>query len=137
MAYIMGRVEISFDEIAKSGQGGGSFDMRFQQTTDFAWKPTLTLHLGIRLHEYSAETALAVIADGSVTLKIDAQHLSLNFGVGSIYQFIGELHIQPENEVLLKARVGRNVDGLDLNLYQLSLQLLKEFQAGQFHSKSA
>ncbi|GAB4851333.1 Telomeric pathways with STn1 [Ancistrocladus abbreviatus] len=101
------------------------------------FKHGASLRVTGKLHEYSAETALAVIADGSTTLKIDTQHLSLNFRVGSIYQFIGELHIQPENEVLLKARVARNVDGMDLNLYRQSLHLLTEFQAGQFHGRSA
>lgn len=53
-----------------------------------------------RLQEYSVETAIAIIADGSAVLKIDSQHLrDLSFRVGSIYQFIGELHIQPDNEV--------------------------------------
>ena len=46
------------------------------------------------------ETAIAVIADQSAILKIDTQHLrELSFQVGSIFQFIGELYIQPHNEV--------------------------------------
>lgn len=84
-----------------------------------------------KLTDYSAETAVAVIADGSATLKIDTQHLNLNYRLGSIYQFIGELFLVSDTEPLLKARVGRNVDGMDLNLYYQSLQLLKEFQAEQ------
>ncbi|GAB2272514.1 hypothetical protein Dimus_007337 [Dionaea muscipula] len=84
-----------------------------------------------KLQEYVVETAEAVIADGSATLKVCTQFLSLNFRVGSMYQFIGELFIQPNTEVLLKARVGRNVDGMDLNLYRQSLQLLREFQGEQ------
>ncbi|KAJ0080604.1 hypothetical protein Patl1_22326 [Pistacia atlantica] len=86
--------------------------------------------LFIRLQEYSVETAITIIADGSAILKIDTQHLrDLSFRVGSIYQFIGELHIQLDNEAILWARVGRNFDGLDLNLYHQSLQLLRQFQA--------
>ncbi|GLT60358.1 hypothetical protein SLA2020_331270 [Shorea laevis] len=70
-----------------------------------------------RLQEYSVETAVAVIADGGATLRIDAQHLrDLNFRVGSIYQFIGELHIQPDNEIILQAHAGRNVDGISQSL---------------------
>ncbi|GLT68683.1 hypothetical protein SLA2020_408920 [Shorea laevis] len=85
-----------------------------------------------KLQEYTVETAIAVIADGGATLRIDTQHLrDLSFRVGSIYQFIGELHIQPDNEAILQARVGRNVDGIDLNLYHQSLQLLRQFQAEQ------
>ncbi|KAL6290803.1 hypothetical protein ACE6H2_008313 [Prunus campanulata] len=100
------------------------------------------------LQEYSVETAIASIIDGSDSLKINTQHLrELSFRVGSIYQFIGELLIQPDNEVSggfipthecyvnyvramsSIARVGRNVDGIDLNLYYQSLQLLRQFQA--------
>ncbi|XP_010245471.1 PREDICTED: CST complex subunit TEN1 isoform X2 [Nelumbo nucifera] len=63
-------------------------------------------------------------------LKIDTRHLrDLNLRIGSIYQFIGELLIQSNNEAILEARVGRNVDGMDLNLYYQSLQLLRQFQS--------
>uniref|UniRef100_A0A6P3Z6L0 CST complex subunit TEN1 n=1 Tax=Ziziphus jujuba TaxID=326968 RepID=A0A6P3Z6L0_ZIZJJ len=85
-----------------------------------------------KLQEYSVETAIAIIADGSANLKINTQHIrDLNFRVGSIYQFIGELLIHTDNEAVLQARVGRNVDGMDLNLYHQSLRLLKQFQANQ------
>ncbi|PQQ18042.1 hypothetical protein Pyn_38910 [Prunus yedoensis var. nudiflora] len=91
-------------------------------------------HIGsmmwMELQEYSVETAIATIVDGSDSLKINTQHLrELSFRVGSIYQFIGELLIQTDNEAVLQARVGRNVDGIDLNLYYQSLQLLRQFQA--------
>lgn len=50
--------------------------------------------------EYSVETAIAVIVDGNVNLKIDTQHLrELSFRMGSIYQFIGELLVQSDSEV--------------------------------------
>lgn len=120
--------------------------------------------------EYSVETAMAVIVDGNVNLKIDTQHLrELSFRIGSIYQFIGELLVQSDNEVkyhfmtlflslsvscshtkvwtgrvlmvlhfqaTLQARVGRNVDGIDLNLYHQSLQLLRQFQADHFNKRT-
>ncbi|KAK7337719.1 hypothetical protein VNO77_18305 [Canavalia gladiata] len=83
-----------------------------------------------KLHEYSLQTGLAIIIDGSCTLKVNTEHLrDLTFLVGSVYQFIGELLIQPDNEGVLQARVGRNVDGIDLNLYHQSLLLLRQFQA--------
>nr|XP_017187312.1 uncharacterized protein LOC108173186 [Malus domestica] len=45
------------------------------------------------------ETAIATIVDESERLKIDTKHLrELSFRVGSVYQFIGELLIQPDNE---------------------------------------
>ena len=53
-----------------------------------------------RLQEYSVETAIAIVIDGSANLKINTEHLrDLTFRAGSIYQFIGELLIQPDNEV--------------------------------------
>ncbi|KAG7021073.1 CST complex subunit TEN1 [Cucurbita argyrosperma subsp. argyrosperma] len=90
-----------------------------------------------RLVEYSVETAIAIIVDGNVSLKIDTRHLrELTFRIGSIYQFIGELLVQSENEATLQARVGRNVDGIDLNLYHQSLQLLKQFQADHLNKRT-
>lgn len=114
------------------------------------------------------ETAIAVIADQGANLKIDTQHLrELSLRIGSIFQFIGELNIQLNNEVnsykvrlnsfflalclphlrliichdydlfqaILQARTGRNVDGIDLDLYYQSLQHLRQFQAK--HMKNA
>ncbi|XP_031736410.1 CST complex subunit TEN1 isoform X2 [Cucumis sativus] len=90
-----------------------------------------------RLVEYSVETAIAIIVDGNVNLKIDTQHLiELSIRIGSIYQFIGELLVQSDNEAILKARVGRNVDGIDLNLYHQSLQLLRQFQADHLNKRT-
>ncbi|XP_021820589.1 CST complex subunit TEN1-like [Prunus avium] len=94
------------------------------------FKQGASLRVTGKLQEYSVETAIATIIDGRDSLKINTQHLrELSFRVGSIYQFIGELLIQPDNEAVLQARVGRNVDGIDLNLYYQSLQLLRQFQA--------
>ncbi|KAG6775004.1 hypothetical protein POTOM_018426 [Populus tomentosa] len=95
-----------------------------------------------RLQEYIVETAIAVVADGNATLKIDTQHLrDISFRIGSTYQFIGELLIQPDNEVLfqaiLQARVGRIVDGIDLSLYHQSLQLLRQFQADHLNNSTS
>ncbi|XVF41825.1 hypothetical protein PTKIN_Ptkin01aG0311500 [Pterospermum kingtungense] len=100
-----------------------------QPSSEF-FKEGASLRVTGKLQEYSVETAIAVIADQSATLKIDTQHLrELSFRVGSIFQFIGELHIQPNNEAILQARTGRNVDGIDLDLYHQSLQLVRQFQA--------
>ncbi|KAM1051793.1 hypothetical protein ACFX2J_033112 [Malus domestica] len=94
------------------------------------FKQGASLRVTGKLHDYSVETVIATIVDGSERLKINTQHLrELSFRVGSIYQFIGELLIQPDNEAVLQARMGRNVDGIDLNLYHQSLQLLRQFQA--------
>ncbi|KAG7968432.1 hypothetical protein I3843_08G153800 [Carya illinoinensis] len=94
------------------------------------FKQGASLRVTGKLQEYSVETAVAIVVDGNANLKINTQHLrDLSFRVGSFYQFIGELLIQHDNEAILQARVGRNVDGIDLNLYHQSLQLLRKFQA--------
>ncbi|KAL0689767.1 hypothetical protein Bca4012_089445 [Brassica carinata] len=82
------------------------------------------------LKGYSVETAIGVIEDGEKSLKINTQHLrDVSFRVGSVYQFIGELHIEPNNETdnLSIARTGRNVDGIDINLYRKTIELLRRF----------
>ncbi|KAK6925456.1 hypothetical protein RJ641_009782 [Dillenia turbinata] len=81
------------------------------------------------LKEYYIEAAIAIIFYGRVNLKINTEHLrDLSFRVGSIYQFIGELFFQPDKEAALNACVGRNMDGIDLNLCHQSLKLLRQFQ---------
>ncbi|KAF6997994.1 hypothetical protein CFC21_014153 [Triticum aestivum] len=82
------------------------------------------------LQSYDVDSAVAVIRDGSATLRIDTQHLrEIGFRSGSMFQFIGELLIRPNNDAILQARVGRNVDGLDLNLYQQSLIIRRQHKA--------
>ncbi|XP_009597153.1 CST complex subunit TEN1 [Nicotiana tomentosiformis] len=98
------------------------------------FKHGVSLRVTGKLQEYNVGTAVAVIVDRNASLEIDTRHLNLNLRVGSIFQFIGELHLEPGHEAILKARVGRNVDGMDLNLYRQSLQLLRDFQAGQLNS---
>ncbi|KAH8507245.1 hypothetical protein Peur_049276 [Populus x canadensis] len=91
-----------------------------------------------KLQEYTVETAIAVVADGNATLKIDTQHLrDISFRIGSVYQFIGELLIQPDSEAILQARVGRIADGIDLSLYHQSLQLLRQFQADHLNNSTS
>ncbi|KAK8329304.1 hypothetical protein V6Z12_A11G310400 [Gossypium hirsutum] len=81
-----------------------------QPSSEF-FKEGASLRVTGKLQEYSVETAIAVIADQGATLKVDTQHLrELSFRIGSKFQFIGELNIQPNNEAILQARTGRNVD---------------------------
>ncbi|XP_037444833.1 CST complex subunit TEN1-like [Triticum dicoccoides] len=90
------------------------------------------------LKSYDMDSAVAVIRDGSATLKIDTQHLrDISFRSGSTFQFIGELLIRPNDDAILQARVGRNVDGLDLNLYQQSLIVRRRHEARLLSSRSA
>ncbi|CAN1197963.1 CST complex subunit TEN1, partial [Linum perenne] len=82
-----------------------------------------------KLQDYSIETGVATLVDGDAKLEIDTQHLrEVTFRTGSTFLFIGELLIKPDNEAVLQARVGRNVDGMDIDLYRQSLPLLRQFQ---------
>ncbi|KAI5020763.1 hypothetical protein ZWY2020_045651 [Hordeum vulgare] len=90
------------------------------------------------LQSYDVDSAVAVIQDGSAMLKVDTQHLrDISFRSGSAFQFIGELLIRPDDDVILQARVGRNVDGLDLNLYQQSLIIRRQHEARLLSSRRA
>ncbi|XP_037477138.1 CST complex subunit TEN1-like isoform X1 [Triticum dicoccoides] len=88
------------------------------------------------LQSYDVDSAVVVIQDGSARLKIDTQNLrDISFRSNSTFQFIGELLIQPNNDAILQARVGRNVDGLDLNLYQQSLIIRRQHEAKLLSSR--
>uniref|UniRef100_A0ACD5UNK3 Uncharacterized protein n=1 Tax=Avena sativa TaxID=4498 RepID=A0ACD5UNK3_AVESA len=90
------------------------------------------------LQSYDVDSAFAVIRDGSASLKVDTQHLrDISFRSNSTYQFIGELLIRPNSDAILQARVGRNVDGLDLNLYQQSLIIRRQHEAKLLSSRRA
>ncbi|XP_072960945.1 CST complex subunit TEN1 [Typha angustifolia] len=100
------------------------------------FKQGASLRVAGKLQSYSVDTAIAVITDGGASLMIDTHHLrDKGFRLGSIYQFIGELLIQPDNHATLQARVGRNVDGMDLNLYKQSLQLRRQFESELLSSR--
>ncbi|CAL5076767.1 unnamed protein product [Urochloa decumbens] len=93
------------------------------------FKQGASLRVTGTLQSYDVDSATAVIQDGSVSLKIDTQNLrDVSFRTNSAYQFIGELLIREDNEVILQARIGRNVDGLDLNLYQQSLLIRRQYE---------
>ncbi|KAJ3676116.1 hypothetical protein LUZ60_003528 [Juncus effusus] len=89
-----------------------------------------------KLESFEIETGIVVISDGGFKLKIDMQHLrDFNFRTGSLYQFIGELKFGHDNDAMLEARIGRNVDGLDLNLYKQSLQIRRKIEANLLSRK--
>eukprot|EP00246_Nothoceros_aenigmaticus_P017112 TRINITY_DN814_c0_g2_i2.p1 TRINITY_DN814_c0_g2~~TRINITY_DN814_c0_g2_i2.p1 ORF type:complete len:133 (+),score=2.56 TRINITY_DN814_c0_g2_i2:168-566(+) len=101
-------------------------------------KPGASLRVTGRLLSYDAETAMAVIADGGSSIRVDTQHLRcVPLRISSLFQFIGELQIPATSspQMVLLARVGRNVDGLDLDLYEKALQLRRQFERKQGLSK--
>ncbi|XP_062189096.1 CST complex subunit TEN1-like [Phragmites australis] len=102
------------------------------------FKQGTSLRVTGNLQSYDVDSAIAVIQDGSVSLKVDTQHLrDISFRTNSTYQFIGELLIPPDNDAILQARIGRNVDGLDLNLYQQSLLVRRQYEAKLRSSRRA
>ncbi|CAH8330377.1 unnamed protein product [Eruca vesicaria subsp. sativa] len=66
------------------------------------FKEALSLRVTRLLRGYSIDTAVGVIEDGEKSLKINTQHLR-------------------------DARTGRNVDGVDMNLYRKTIELLRQF----------
>uniref|UniRef100_A0ACD5UYV0 Uncharacterized protein n=1 Tax=Avena sativa TaxID=4498 RepID=A0ACD5UYV0_AVESA len=102
------------------------------------FKQGVSLRVTGNLQSYDVDSAFAVIRDGSASLKVDTQHLrDISFRSNSTYQFIGELLIRPNSDAILQARVGRNVDGLDLNLYQQSLIIRRQHEAKLLGSRRA
>ncbi|XP_020395984.1 CST complex subunit TEN1 isoform X1 [Zea mays] len=90
------------------------------------------------LQSFDVESATATIQDGSVSLKVDTQHLrDVSFRTNSVYQFIGELQIREVDDAILLARIGRNVDGLDMNLYQQALLIRRQHEAKLLSSRRA
>ncbi|CAL5061988.1 unnamed protein product [Urochloa decumbens] len=93
------------------------------------FKQGASLRVTGTLQSYDVDSAIAVIQDGSVSLKIDTKNLrDVSFRTNSAYQFIGELLIRADNEAILQARIGRNVDGLDLNLFQQSVFIRRQYE---------
>lgn len=65
----------------------------------------------------------AIIELNSYFLRVDVSLIEgLPFKVSSLFQFIGEL-LEDEEGIYLKARVARNIDGIDLPLYEKVLEL--------------
>eukprot|EP00250_Pteridium_aquilinum_P034830 c8178_g1_i1 orf=17-406(+) len=84
-----------------------------------------------RLLSYDIESGLAVICEEDGTsLQVATEHLrNLHLRTGSLFQFIGELKSSGQQEIFLQARVGRNVDGIDVKLYDKALELRRQFEA--------
>ncbi|AES82409.1 putative CST complex subunit Ten1 [Medicago truncatula] len=119
------------------GKSGALVSLQDMRPSSPFFKQGTSVRIIGKLHEYSSETGLATVIDGNDILKVSTEHLKdLKFQVGSVYQFIGELLIRTDNEGVLQAHVGRNVDGIDLNLYHQSLLLLKQFQANHLNNSA-
>lgn len=66
----------------------------------FPKQPCLSSCFFFSLQSFNVDSATAVIQDGSVSLKVDTQHLrDISFRTNSTYQFIGELQLREDNDV--------------------------------------
>ncbi|EQC34090.1 hypothetical protein SDRG_08300 [Saprolegnia diclina VS20] len=80
-----------------------------------------------RLDAFDAATATASISFQSAAMKVATDQLvNVDLTIGSLYQFIGETYLH-NGELRLRARVGRNVDGIDVQMFLDALKLRREF----------
>ncbi|KAK9703206.1 hypothetical protein K7432_010867 [Basidiobolus ranarum] len=87
---------------------------------------------------YDVHTNLATIQHNDYTLTIDTSLLGVfSHRINGLFQFVGELSNQnpqqPQktrniSEYLLLARVVRNMEGLDLQLYEKAIAIRKKFE---------
>ncbi|XP_022844866.1 CST complex subunit TEN1 [Olea europaea var. sylvestris] len=91
---------VGFYKMAASAISSGALVMLEElNPSSTQFKQGASIRVTGKLQEFNVEEAVAVLADGSATLRVDTQHLNLSLRMGSIYQFIGELQIDASNEV--------------------------------------
>ena len=73
-----------------------------------------------RLESFDVKSGMAVIKDVNASLRIDTQHLrNLSLRQGSLYEFIGELSLEPfiqVNKILIPGQVKSSEMGLAAKL---------------------
>lgn len=73
-----------------------------------------------RLESFDVKSGMAVIKDVNASLRIDTQHLrNLSLRQGSLYEFIGELSLEPfiqVNKILIPGQVKSSEMGLATKL---------------------
>ncbi|KAL3665881.1 hypothetical protein V7S43_009305 [Phytophthora oleae] len=90
-----------------------------------------------RLETYDAQRKLAIISFQDVSMVVETQRLALEnlrLQLGSMYQFLGETYASNQGgptEVRLVARVARNVDSLDIDLFLEALAMRRQFLASR------
>jgi CST complex subunit TEN1 len=85
------------------------------------------------LKSYDAQKNRAIIEYKDFQLKIDTSLLDVfQHKMNALFQLIGEIECDAKssggNEVLLKSRVIRCVEGLDLDLWEQALELRRKFE---------
>ncbi|KAF1782484.1 hypothetical protein PI124_g14530 [Phytophthora idaei] len=90
-----------------------------------------------RLEAYDAQRKVARISFQDVSMTVETQRLALEnlrMQLGSMYQFLGETYASNQGgqtEVRLVARVARNVDSLDIDLFLETLAMRRQFLASR------
>ncbi|CAI5724556.1 unnamed protein product [Peronospora destructor] len=88
-----------------------------------------------KLEAYDAQLQVATVSFQNVSMTVETQRLAfenLRLQLNSMYQFLGETYtIKKEGEmkVRLVARVARNVDSLDIDLFLEALAMRRQFLA--------
>ncbi|GLD98089.1 hypothetical protein PINS_up006786 [Pythium insidiosum] len=86
-----------------------------------------------KLETYDASSHVATVSFQGAQLTVETRICALDgvdLVVGSMYQFIGETY-RSHTEIRLRARVARNVDKLDIDLFLEALELRRKFLASQ------
>jgi len=84
-----------------------------------------------RLVSFDPASNTAVIEHDKHQLLINTELLdSFSYRVNSLFQFIGEYDVSVSGD-FVKARIARNVDGMDLKLFEKALVLRRRFEAQQ------
>ncbi|KAG7397565.1 hypothetical protein PHYBOEH_000498 [Phytophthora boehmeriae] len=90
-----------------------------------------------RLETYDAQRNTATVSFQNASMTVETQRMelkNLRLQVGSMYQFLGETYPMNKNgqtEIRLVARVGRNVDSLDIDLFLETLAMRRQFLESQ------
>jgi CST complex subunit TEN1 len=81
------------------------------------------------LTAYDALQNRAVIEYKNAHITIDTSFLDVfQHKINALFQFIGEIEKDDRLGVILKARVIRCVEGLDVNLWEQALELRRKFE---------
>ncbi|KAJ0401050.1 hypothetical protein ATCC90586_004155 [Pythium insidiosum] len=86
-----------------------------------------------KLESYDASNHIALVSFQGAQLTVETRICALEgveLAIGSMYQFIGETY-RSHADVRLRARVARNVDNLDIDLFLQALELRRKFLASQ------
>ncbi|EEY55937.1 uncharacterized protein PITG_08683 [Phytophthora infestans T30-4] len=90
-----------------------------------------------KLETYDAQRKVARVSFQDVSMTVETHRLALEnlrLQLGSMYQFLGETYACKQGgpvEVRLVARVARNVDSLDIDLFIETLAMRRQFLASR------